>query len=315
MTSIDIQRNWLGRGLRSFALMLCALTFATASAAPIKQRTFATTEEAVTALIQAVKSANRAAMLAVLGQDAESALLSGDIVADRAAAEQFVARFEKKHAITAEGDSRATLTIDTDDWPFAYPLAKTSAGWRFDTKAGNDELLARRIGANELAVMNVLLAIVDAQREYASLDRDGDGVPEYATKFASSPGKKDGLYWKTSPGEPLSPLGDLVGRAAREGYTKGAVARPYHGYYFRRLHGQGADAKGGAYDYTVKGRTIGGFAVVAFPAKYANSGVMTFMTNHDGVVYEKDLGPNTESIARGMTRFNPGAGWKPSPVK
>ena len=315
MTHTDTHRYLLAHCVRGFALVLCLLGFVTASAAPIKQRTFPTTEEAVTALVQAVKSSDRAAMLGVLGQAAEGALLSGDIVADRAAADRFLARYEKKHAIVADGDARATLTVDTDDWPFAYPLVKTAAGWRFDTKAGNDELLARRIGANEIAVMNVVLAIVDAQREYAAADRDGDGLLEYATKFVSSPGKKDGLYWKTAAGEAQSPLGDLVGRAAREGYTKGAVARPYYGYYFRRLLGQGADAKGGAFDYTVKGNTIGGFAIVAYPAKYANSGVMTFMANHDGVVYEKDLGPNTESIVRGMTRFNPGSGWKPSPVK
>jgi hypothetical protein len=305
----------LSRVLRRLVLMLGAFGVATALAAPIKQRTFATADDAVKALIEAVKSGDRAAILSVVGPEAESALLSGDKVADRAAADRFIARFGTKHAIVASGENRATLTIDADDWPFAYPLVKTANGWRFDAKAGNQELLARRIGENELNVMNVMLAIVDAQREYAAVDRDGDGLLEYATKFASTPGKKDGLYWKTAADEPLSPMGGLVGRAAREGYKKGAVARPYHGYYFRRLHGQGADAKGGAFDYTVKGQTIGGFAVIAFPAKYANSGVMSFMTNHDGVVYEKDLGPNTESIARGITRFNPGAGWKPSPVK
>ena len=304
----DTGLGWLTRAIRGLALMACTFGCAAALAAPIKQRTFATPEEAASALVQAVKSGDKAAMLGVLGQDAGKTLLSGDIVADRAAVDRFVARYEKKHAFVESGD-RATLTIDTDDWPFAYPLVKTADGWRFDTKAGNDELLARRIGENELNV------IVDAQREYASLDRDGDGLPEYATKFRSSPGKKDGLYWPTSGNEPLSPLGNLVGRAAGEGYKQGVAHRPYYGYYFKLLQGQGEDAKGGAFNYTVKSRNIGGFAVVAYPAKYANSGVMTFLVNHDGVVYEKDLGPKTEGIARAMTRFNPGTGWKPSPVK
>ena len=182
-------------------------------------------------------------------------------------------------------------------------------------KAGNAELLARRVGANELAVMNVLLAIVDAQREYAAQDRDGDGASEYAPKFASTPGKKDGLYWPTAAGEPPSPLGTLVARAAGQGYKKTEGPQPYHGYYFRLLKGQGPKATGGAYDYTVKGHTIGGFAVIAYPAKYANSGVMTFMVNHDGVIYEKDLGPDTANVARATTRFDPGPGWKALSIK
>ena len=246
----------------------------------------------------------------MLGKDAASSLSSGDAIDDRLIAERFVTRYETKHAIVADGDKRATLTVDADDFPFAYPLVKTASGWRFDAKAGNAELLARRVGANELAVMNVLLAIVDAQREYAAQDRDSDGASEYAAKFASAPGKKDGLYWPTAAGEPASPLGTLVARAAGQGYKKTDGPQPYHGYYFRLLKGQGPKATGGAYDYTIKGNTIGGFAVIAYPAKYANSGVMTFMVNHDGVIYEKDLGPDTANVARATTRFDPGPGWK-----
>ncbi len=215
--------------------------------------TFATAEEAASALVQAVKKGDRAAILAVLGKDAASSLSSGDAIDDRLIAERFVARYETKHAIVADGDKRATLTVDADDFPFAYPLVKTASGWRFDAKAGNAELLARRVGENELAVMNVLLAIVDAQREYAAQDRDGDGASEYASKFASTPGKKDGLYWPTAAGEPPSPLGTLVARAAGQGYKKTEGPQPYHGYYFRLLKGQGPKATGGAYDYTVKG--------------------------------------------------------------
>lgn len=306
----QFKRAWL-----TAALVLCTLGTASALAATTAQRTFASAEEAATALVQAVKKGDRAAILAVLGKDAAGSLSSGDGIADRLMAERFIARYETKHAIVADGDKRATLTIDADDFPFAYPLAKTASGWRFDAKAGNAELLARRVGENELAVMNVLLAIVDAQREYAAQDRDGDGASEYAAKFASTPGKKDGLYWPTAANEPPSPLGTLVARAAGQGYKKTDGPQPYHGYYFRLLKGQGPKASGGAYDYTIKGHTIGGFAVIAYPAKYANSGVMTFMINHDGVVYEKDLGPDTANLARATTRFDPGPGWKALSIK
>ena len=314
---IDAGLRQLVSRLRSATVVLCTFACTAALAAPTApaQRTFASAEEAANALVEAVKKGDRAALVAVLGKESASSLSSGDAVSDRTSAERFIARYETKHAIVADGDSRATLTIDTDDFPFAFPLVKTAAGWRFDAKAGNAELLARRVGENELAVMNVLLAIVDAQREYASLDRDGNRVPEYAAKFASTPGKKDGLYWPTSAGEPASPLGTLVARAAGEGYKKADGPQPYHGYYFRFLKGQGANARGGAYDYTVKGRTIGGFGVIAYPAKYANSGVMTFIVNHDGVVHEKDLGPDTANVARAITRFDPASGWKASSVK
>jgi Protein of unknown function (DUF2950) len=299
----------------SIALVLCTLGISSAFAATPAQRTFATGEEAATALVRAVKKGDRAAILAVLGNGAAASLSSGDAIADRLTAERFVARYETKHAIVADGDKRATLTIDADDFPFAYPLVRTASGWRFDAKAGNAELLARRVGANELAVMNVLLAIVDAQRDYAAQDRDGDGASEYAAKFASTPGKKDGLYWPTAANEAPSPLGTLVARAAGQGYKKTEGPQPYHGYYFRLLKGQGSKATGGAYDYTVKGHTIGGFAVIAYPAKYANSGVMTFMVNHDGVIYERDLGPDTANVARATTRFDPGPGWKALSIK
>ena len=247
----------------------------------------------------------------MLGKDAASSLSSGDAVDDRLIAERFVARYETKHAIVADGDKRATLTVDADDFPFPYPLVKTTSGWRFDAKAGNAELLARRVGENELAVMNVLLAIVDAQREYAAQDRDNDGAPEYAAKFASTPGKKDGLYWPTASRRTSRVRSALWLRVPPgKGIKKRMGPQPYHGYYFRLLKGQGPKATGGAYDYTIKGHTIGGFAVIAYPAKYANSGVMTFMVNHDGVVYEKDLGPDTANLARATTRFDPEPGWK-----
>jgi hypothetical protein len=222
--------------------------------------------------------------------------------------------YGKKHAVATEGDSKATLVVGDDDFPFAYPLVKSANGWHFDTEAGNEELAARRIGENELAAINVMLAIVDAQRDYAAADRNKDGVREYARRFASTPGKKDGLYWPTAAGEPQSPLGNLVSKAAGEGYAKSDKPQPYHGYFFKTLGSQGPNAKGGAQEYVVKGHMIGGFAALAYPAKYGNSGVMTFIVNQDGVVYEKDLGPNTAKVAPTIKRFDPGTGWKAVPA-
>jgi hypothetical protein len=293
---------------RWVTLACCAVSCAALAAAP-PQRSFGTPEEAAEALVQAVKTHDRTTILAILGASSESWITSGDAVADQAAGERFVSAFEQKHAIESDDGAKAALAIGPDDWPFAFPLVKSSAGWRFDTEAGKTEMLARRIGANELAAINVLLAIVDAQREYASEDRNSDGVREYARRFASSSGKKDGLYWPTSASEPPSPLGPLVVRAAGEGYEKAASAQPYHGYSFRPLLAQGSHASGGPLNYIVRGRMIGGFAAIAYPARYGASGVMTFIVNHEGVVYQRDLGPDTAKLARSMTRFDPGPGW------
>jgi len=292
---------------RGIALALCALLLA--STAYAAQRTFAAPEDAVAALAQAVKANDRAAMLAVLGPEAEKSIRSPDRVADRARADRFAATYDEKHAIVRDGDSRASLTLGSDDFPFAFPLVKTGERWRFDTTAGVDELNARRVGENELSVINVMLAIVDAQRDYASADRNRDGVREYARKFASAQGRHDGLYWPTKAGEPPSPLGSLMSTATAEGYKQKSGPTPYHGYYFRMLTGQGPHAKGGALDYVVKGHMIGGFAVIAYPAQYAQTGVMTFIVNYDGVVYQKDLGPSTAEVARKITRYDPGDGW------
>lgn len=302
------------RWRRAAAMWLCALCLASvaevASGQPA-QRSFRSAEEAAKALIQALQTYDRSSVLAILGQGASRWMSSGDAVADRAARERFVTAFEQKHVVSPDGESRATLLVGPDDWPFAFPLVKSEGRWRFDTNAGRQELLARRIGENELAVINVMLAIVDAQREYAQDDHDGDGVPQYARKLASSPGKQDGLYWPTASGKPPSPLGPLVAQAVGEGYRlekEAPSAQPYHGYHFRVLTSQGPHA-GGAMDYIVKGRMIGGFAALAYPARYGNSGVMTFIVNHDGVVYERDLGPETIKKAQSITRFDPGPGW------
>ena len=265
-------------------------------------------EDAATALVQAVKAHDRAATLAVLGNVGDW-ISSGDKVADRATGERFVAAYDAKHTITREGDS-AKLVIGNDDFPFAFPIVKNGERWHFDTAAGKDELLARRIGENELDTIKVMQAIVDAQREYSSVDRNGDGVLDYAQKFASSPGKHDGLYWRTKTGERASPLGELVVQAAGQGYAKSDKGpTPFHGYYYRMLKGQGKSAESGALDYVVKGRAIGGFAAVAYPAKYGNSGIMTFIVNQDGKVYQADLGPKSAEQAGKMQRFDPDKAW------
>jgi hypothetical protein len=299
------------RGRLAQLLLAVCVAAVPAAVAAAPQKSFATAEEAAAALVAAVKSGDEAAVLAIIGESAKPWVTSGDEVADSATRQLFIRRYEEKHAVVPAADGRATLALGADEWPFAFPLVRGKAGWRFDTEAGKTELLARRIGGNELAVVNVMLAIVDAQRDYAAADRDGSGLRQYAARFASSDGKRDGLYWKTSAGEPDSPLGPLVTRAAAEGYRKGEGPQPYHGYHFRLLKSQGPHAKGGKLDYVVKGRMIGGFAAVAYPAKYGNSGVMTFIVNHDGVVYERDLGADTPRRAASIASFDPGPGWKP----
>jgi len=303
--------EWVRLQLTLFAAMLFA---AGAWAAQPAQKTFATPDSAVDALVQAVRAHDRAAVLAVLG-NAGDWISSGDKVADRATGERFVAAYDAKHAIKVDGDT-AHLTLGDDDYPFGFPLVKNGERWRFDTAAGKDELLARRIGQNELDAINVMQAIVDAQRDYASQDRDGDGVLDYAQKFASSPGKHDGLYWPAKAGEPMSPLGLLVATAAGEGYgKKEAGPRPYRGYYYRLLKGQGKNAESGALDYVAQGRARFGFAAVAWPARYGNSGIMTFIVNQDGKVYQRDLGAATAEKARAMQRFDPEPGWTPVAAK
>jgi hypothetical protein len=234
---------------------------------------------------------------------------SGDVVADKAARERFIAAYDKKHAVTEDGD-KATLVIGEEDFPFAIPIVRKDDRWSFDTKAGLDEVLRRRVGRNELSAIEVSRAYVQAQNEYAALNPEGQGPHSYAQKIVSSPGKKDGLYWPSAEGQPESPLGDLFADSSAEGYKPGAKPIPYHGYYYRILKRQGSGAPGGAFDYVVKGKMIGGFALVAYPATYGNSGIMTFVINHDGQVFEKDLGPQTGKAAPAIQAFEPDATWK-----
>jgi hypothetical protein len=287
-----------------------------AASAPAKsaaQRSFASPEEAAKALHDAVKAADVKALVDIVGPQSRSWLFTGDKVSDAAEWKRFAAAYDEKHAIAKEGDAKAVLNVGKDDYPFAAPLVKRGDKWAFDAEAGREEIVNRRVGRNELDTIQTLLAIVDAQRDYATTDADRNGLPDYASRFISSPGKKDGLYWPTKEGEPQSPLGPLVAQAVREGYGGKAASgqpQPYNGYYFRLLKAQGANAPGGKYGYEVKGRLFAGFAVVAWPAKYGVSGVMSFLVNHDGVVHEKDLGASTPAATSKMTSFDPDKTWK-----
>ena len=292
---------------------------ATAKATAAKQRSFASTDEAAGALVEAVRAKDVTGLLAIVGPGSKDWLFSGDQVADANDWKKFLAAYDEKHAFETKGNN-TILNVGKDDWPFPAPLVKHGDKWSFDANAGREEILNRRIGGNELDTMQTLLAVVDAQREYAAGDLDGNGFADYAQRFLSTPGKKDGLYWADEPGKPQSPLGPLVADAAKEGYGKNAKdaaqkqqQQPYHGYYYKLLTSQGKDAAGGAYDYMVKGKLLGGFAIVAWPARYRVSGVTTFIVNHDGVIYEKDLGANGAAVASAMTRYNPDPSWRKAP--
>jgi hypothetical protein len=290
-------------------MLLCAALLGV-SAPALAQEQFGSAEDAVAALVGAAKAGDAKAILAVLGPNGQAIVSSGDPVADGNTREKFVAAYDARHSLELEGNGTQTLIIGDDNWPFPIPLVNKAGKWQFDTKQGLDEILSRRIGRNELATIQVAQAYVQAQNEYAALDPAGLGRGVYAQRIVSHPGKKDGLYWPTPDGEQQSPLGDLAAQASAEGYKAGEKPIPFHGYYYRILTRQGADAPGGAYDYLVKGKLKGGFALIAVPAEYGNSGIMTFMVNQDGTVFQKDLGERTEKIARKIETFDPDAEWK-----
>jgi hypothetical protein len=301
--------------IKNSLLLLTVLLFvvvgvvpAMAASAKNSQKSFASPDEAVKSLVQAARENNSKGLLAILGPGSQNIVSSGDPVADKSGREHFVKLFDEKIVIEGADTGKATVIIGLEDYPFPIPLVKKGKVWCFDAKAGSEEILNRRIGRNELEVIEILRAYVDAQREYATTDWDGDGATEFAQKIRSSEGKKDGLYWDAKEGEKLSPFGPLAAKAAREGYSKENTA--LHGYYFKILKGQGKGAAGGAFDYLVNGKMILGYAMVAYPAKFGASGIMTFIVNHTGVVYQKNLGKNSGTVAELMKRFNPDSSWK-----
>lgn len=298
------------RGATLFSALALVLLAAHAStAASSAPQNFASPEEAAQALAAAVKAHDSKAVLAVLGQAAQPLISSGDAVADQNARDHFTREYDEAHSLVAGANGEMILQAGADNWPFPIPLVKSDAGWHFDAAAGKEEIIDRRIGANELSAIQACLAYVDAQREYYQRNPDHSSLLHYAQKLSSTPGKRDGLYWQTTAGEEDSPLGPRFASGRAEGYAMAGRGDPYHGYYFHILTAQGPAAAGGAYDYLAHGKMIGGFALVAYPAKWDNSGVMTFVVNHDGVVFQKDLGPNTTAAAKAMKTFNPDATW------
>jgi hypothetical protein len=294
------------------ALSLYVLNIPSALAQQGNEKTFATPGDATLALYNAVKSGDSQTVAAIFGSNSNDILHTGDDVVDKNMAVNFIRRYEQMHRVVIEPDQTATLYIGAENWPFPISIVKNSSGaWYFDTENGKTEILQRRVGTNENDAIEILHALVDAQHDYAAETRDGEKTKHYALKFLSDEGKQNGLYWKTADNAPQSPIGPLLVSATSEGYTpqQGKQA-PFHGYYYRILTRQGAAAKGGARDYVVDGELTRGFAFLAYPAEYRNSGVMTFIVNQSGVVYQKDLGPQTSEVAAAMKEYNPDDSWE-----
>ncbi|HKN77013.1 MAG TPA: DUF2950 domain-containing protein [Candidatus Acidoferrum sp.] len=279
-----------------------------------EQKTFASPNDAGAALLEAAKSGDQGALLAIFGPDAQSVLFSGDTVKDKDALQEFVAAYNQMHRWREIKVGGQMLYTGADNYPFPIPLGKNPSGqWVFDTAAGKDEILARRIGKDELTAIAACGAIASAEQQYFKQVRAGDAVKQYAQKFISDEGKQNGLYWPVAAGQPPSPLEDVRDFAKAVGYTSaGDKPQPFEGYYFRFLTKQGDKAKGGAKDYLVNGTMSGGFAILAYPVEYRNSGIMTFLVGQDGIVYQKDLGEKTTDVASALTEYNPGDGWNPA---
>jgi hypothetical protein len=293
-------------------VLIVAIAALQACSESTPHRSFATPQDAAQALVIAAKADDTRALLEVLGSAAAPVIDSSDPVRDRRAREQFAQAYETAHTFVDAADDTKTLQVGADQWPFPFPLRRHGDSWRFDSSAGAEEIINRRVGENELHAIQACLAFVDAEREYYSRNPQNTPLLQYARILQSSQGQKDGLYWPTTRGEELSPLGEEFARARSEGYFEEGASRnqPYRGYVYRLLTMQGPHAAGGAYDYLVNGEMIGGFALIAVPADYGNSGVMTFIVNHDGVVFSKDLGPDTAKIAGAIATFDPDASWK-----
>lgn len=301
-----------------FALIILAASPAMAESEQA-HKNFPSPQQAVDALIASVQYDNNSELLAILGPGSEDLISSGDKIADKNSRARFLNAYEEKNSLHQENEGQALLIIGGKDYPFPIPIIRQSDSWLFDTQAGMEEILNRRIGRNELHTIEVMQAYTDAQREYACMERNGSGT-EFAQKLASSEGKKDGLYWEEIESEGESPFGPLIAKAVEEGYSGGldeSIPNPFHGYYFKILKAQGEHANGGAFDYVVSGKMILGFALVAYPAKYGSSGIMTFIVNQGGMIYEKDQGEKTAMEAATMITFNPDNTWRKyeEPVK
>lgn len=289
---------------------------AKAVAEPVtEQKLFATPDEAMKTFIDAVKAKDRTSLDLIFGPAAKD-LLSGDEVQDAAELEDLAMHLGEKSSLVKEGDSKFTLHIGNDNWPFPIPIVQSNNQWRFDTEAGREEILNRRVGENELIAILVCRSYVKAQREFAIKDWDNDGIVSYAQKLRSDKDKKNGLYWKAKPGEEVSPFGELIAKARMEGYRKQKAAfkdepTPFHGYYFKILTEQGKHAPGGKYNYIINGNMVGGFALAAFPSNWGKSGVMTFIVNQQGKVFQKNLGPDTLKMTQKMKKYNPDKTWTP----
>jgi hypothetical protein len=294
-------------------LLACAFLLGACAKKAEDHTSFKTPEDAVNAFVAALQKDDMPALEKLLGPGAEDLISSGDAVQDNANRDRFLAMYAQKHSMEDAGNDTMTLVIGDNDWPFPIPVVKKDGKWRLDGAAGADELVYRRVGANELGAISVCLGFVGAENEYASEGRDGDPAGIYALKLISDEGMHNGLYWPTKDDEPASPAGPFVASAAAEGYHAGQGRTPYHGYYYRLLYAQGPHAQGGAKEYFVNGVMTGGFALVAWPAEYGSSGVQTFIVNQDGVVYQKDLGEDTASAVQAIQAFDPDDSWKAVP--
>jgi hypothetical protein len=294
-----------------FGAWICVISAAMAASGASHGEAFASQDAAAKALAEAARSYNVAALTGILGPDAKSLISSGDEVADKTTGARIAAAYDQMHRFVTVSDGRVFLYLGAENWPMPIPLVERKGKWYFDTAYGKQEILARRIGRNELDAIKVCEAVVQAQQQYVSHVQTGEDGKQYAQKFLSDEGKHDGLFWKAAAGEPTSPLGPLIVAASAQGYRRNAGGKPtpYHGYIYRILKEQGAHAPGGAKSYLQDGKMTGGFAVLAYPASHRSSGVMTFMAGQDGVVYQKDLGPDTARIASSITSYDPDSSW------
>ena len=304
------------RGLWMMALVVMVLTIMNvgngfAEKTGSQGQGFNSPEAAVSTIVAAVREYDAVKALTILGPDAEEIIFSGDKVEGKEGAADFVRKYDEKHRLEIVSPTSATLIIGNDDWPFPIPVVKSGKSWFFNVAAGKEEILNRRIGEHELNVIQVMQAYVEAQLEYASKDRDGDGVREFAQQIKSDEGRKNGLYWPVKEGEELSPFGPLIAEVRSEGDDVNSnKPQPYNGYYYKLVTRQGEKAPGGAYDYVVNGNMILGFGLVAYPAKYGASGIMTFAVNQEGIVYEVDLGEKTVEIVTGKIKYNLDKSWQ-----